>query len=60
MEVAEVVVELSERKSVSVDEAEEMKPWPKTKVVEVESSLVESLVKGKAKDIAVKYDPAAW
>ena len=37
--------------SVKVDEAEEIKPLPKTMVVVVAFSLVLSLVNGKAKDI---------
>jgi hypothetical protein len=47
--VAEVPVALAKVNIVSVDDALDTKPLPKTRVVEVESSLVPSLVNGKAK-----------
>ena len=45
--VALVVVERVMMASVKVEEAVEMKPWRKAKVVEVACSLVPSLVKGQ-------------
>jgi hypothetical protein len=47
--VAFVVVELLAVKLARVDDALETKPFPKTRVVEVDSSLVPSLVNGKTK-----------
>ena len=49
--MASVVVDLVIKASERVDEALEIKPLPKTIVVVVAFSLVESLVNGKAKDM---------
>ncbi len=51
--MALVVVDLVMIASVRVEEAVEMKPFKNARVVEVACSLVESLVKGKAKEAAL-------
>ena len=51
--VAFVVVDLVMMASVRVEEAVEMKPFKNARVVEVACSLVESLVNGKAKVVAL-------
>ena len=54
VEVASVVVARVIRASVSVEEALEMKPAVKSRVVEVACSLVPSLVKGHRKVIEAR------
>jgi len=55
--VADVPVAVEKRKSVSVEEAVERKPFKNARVVEVACSLVESLVKGQV--IPPEADPQA-
>ena len=57
--VAEVVVLLVAVKEVRVDEALEIKPRPKTKVVEVEFSPVARVVNGKAEPEVIQEPPMA-
>ena len=57
VEVASVVVPLVIRASLRVEEAVERKPFKKARVVEVAFSLVESLVKGKAKPGEEEREP---